>query len=410
MRSTAFLFALLFAGCSACDSRTVTERMRDEIAVESPQAVQYLIEAQRTYEQGLFNRTLALTDSVEKYAPDLADLHYLRGAVYTQLNQLEVAHLAYETVLELDPEYPGAYFHMGLNGFRRGKLRDAIDAYLQEKEIGETTGLYQELGRTYARLGEPDSARQAYERALALSDTNATAHMWLGQLLEETGDLEGALEASLRGLELRSDNLDYRYIIGTLYFRLERPEEALPYLEPVARELAWHHGAQFNLGQVYMRLGREDDARVYFDRADAAQQLQQKINEAEDAINRDPETLENWIDLGRLLRESGRLDRAIEAYKRAITYVPWHLPLHANLAILYMESGDTEQAIGRFEAILRNDPTMTEVWFNLGVAYANSGRTEEARHAWQTVLERQPGHATAREYLGRLPLSASESN
>ena len=397
---------VLLSGGFGAKKSSITDRLRKEAP---PRVAQFLVEGQRALERGVYDYALAMTDSVEAIIPELADLHYLRGAVYTQMNRLEIAQAAYETVLELDPAYPGARFHMGLNNFRRGQLRDAIDNYLAEQEVAPTTGLFQELGRAYAKLGEPDSARQAYEAAVEQDSTNTTALMWLGQLLEETGDLEGALEASLRGLVLRPNDLDYQYIIGTQYFRLEQPENALPYLEPVADQWQWHHGAQFNLGQVYMRLGREEDAQRYFVRADSAQQMQQEINRAQEAINRDPETLDNWLRLGGLLRKSGQLDRAIEAYKNAVALVPWNLHLQNNLAILFMENGDMETAIQRYQAILRADPTMNGVWLNLGVAYANANRIDEARSAWEQVLARTPNHPTVRSYLARLDtMSISE--
>lgn len=390
---------LLLAGCALSDSRTATEKKRESVP---PRAARFLVEGERAFERGVYGAALAMTDSVEQLVPDLADLHFLRGKVYTQLNQLETAQFAFQLVLDLDPEYPGARFEMGLNNFRRGKLRDAIDLYREEVELGEWSGLLHELGRAYAKLGEADSARVAYEAAIGLDPDNATAFMWLGQLLEESGDMQEALETSLQGLALRPDNLDYQYIVGTQYFRTERAEEALPYLEPVARERPWHHGAQFNLGQVYMRLGREEEARTYFARADSAQQVQQEVNEAQDAINHDPETLENWLLLAGLLRGSRQFDKAIEAYKVIVSFIPWDLSLQNNLAILYMEDGQHEVAIDRFQAILRADPTLASAWLNLGVAYANSGEPAMARSAWQRLLAIAPGHATARDFLARL--------
>ena len=391
---------VLFVAFGCGRDQTVAERQRDALPHA---AAQHLIEANRAFDRGVYEAALALSDSVEKYAPDLADLHFLRGAIYTQLNQLEISQAAYERVLEIDAGYRGARFNMGLNNFRRGKLRDAIDLYTAEaSEIGSTTALYQELGRAYQKLGVPDSAQAAYEAALDIDPAYTTAYMWLGQLLEETGDLEGALAASLKGLALRPDDLDYQYIVGTQYFRLDDAVAALSYLEPVAKARAWHHGAQFNLGQVYMRLGREQEAQTYFARADSAQQLQQSINEAQDAINHDPESLDNWINLGRLLRQSGQYDRAIEAYKVALVIMPWNLELQNNLGILEMESGNLEVAIGRFEAILREDPSMDAVRLNLGVAYANSGDSVMARFVWEDLLKRSPGHAVAQAFLSQL--------
>ena len=171
------LLLVIVAGCSTEADKSVTEQMRESI---DPKAVGFLLEGQRAFERGVHSAALALTDSAEQYAPGLADIHFLRGAVYAKLNQLEISRAAYETVLELDPQYKGAHYNLGLNAFYQGKLRDAINFFKAEEALEATSNLYLEMGRAYAKLGEPDSAQYAYEQAIAIDSTNATAIMWLG--------------------------------------------------------------------------------------------------------------------------------------------------------------------------------------------------------------------------------------
>ncbi|MDE2956515.1 MAG: tetratricopeptide repeat protein [Bacteroidota bacterium] len=409
MKRTLILLCVIGLSCQSGNDLTIAERQRRELA---PDAARWLIEAERAYDRGVYELALMYTDSVEASAADLADVHYLRGHIYTNLNRLDIAHAAHEKVIEVDPAYPGARFHMGVNSFRRGKLRDAIRYYLAEAaEVAPTTQLYHELGRAYAKLGVPDSARWAYEEAISLDSTNTMAYMWLGQLLEEGGQVAEALGYSLKGLALRPDDLDYQYIVGTQYLRLLDHDSARIYLEPIARAWPWHHGAQYNLGQVYRRLGKEDEARRYEVRADSAQQMQQQINEAEDAINHDPDNLDNWIRLGTLLRESGQYARAIEAFKVAAVNMPWNLILQVNLATLEMENGDLEAAIARYRAVLSADAELTDAWLNLGVAYANNTQYAAARAAWEQVLRMDPANPAARSHLSQLDaLDESESS
>jgi len=381
----------------------VAERQRQDLP---PFVAQYMIEGQRAFEVGAYDMALAFTDSAEVYVPGLADLHFLRGAIYSRLNRPDIAQAAYETVLDIDPDYPGARHNMGLVAFRLGQLRNAIGLYLEEaSRVGGTAEVYHELGRAYARFGEPDSARWAYEQAIALDSTYSTSYMWLGQLLEESGDLEEALSISLKGLSLRPDDLDYQYIVGTQYRRLERPEQALPYLEPIARERPWHQGAQTNLGQVYMLLGREEEAREYLSRAESAQQQAQEIIEAEEAINSDPDMVDNWLHLGNLLRQSGQYGRAIEALKNAASRdMPLGLwmAIQNNVAFLYLQDGQAQHAADLFEMILRNDSTSAAAWVGLGTAYANLGSLEDARIVWERALSLEPENEAARDNLRQL--------
>ena len=396
------VLAVVMAGCAGGggDDMSITERKR---ALAPPEVGRFLVEAQKAHERGAYTLALALTDSAEQAAPDLADIHFLRGRIYTQLNRLGVAEAAYRVTLEHDPEYPGARYNLGLISARQGKLRDAIDWFNEEDEEIETSSILQlELGRVYAKLGEPDSARMAYQEAIRLDSTNATALMWLGQLHEELGDMDEALRLSREGLRLRPDNPDYQYIVGSLLFRLGEVEEAEEYLRPVAAAKPWHHGAQFNMGQVLMRLGQEDEAKPYFAQADSAQQMQQRIVEAEREIGREPDVLQHWVDLGMLLRSIGELDKAIESFQVAVALDPWNMHLQNNLGLLLMEDGQMDAAIRRFVAIVNIDSSLTDVWLNLGAAYANAGQERRAEAAWQKVMEMRPGHPTARAYLARL--------
>lgn len=396
------LGALLIAtGCmdGTGDDLTVTEKKRLEVG---PRVARFLLEGQRAYERGSYNTALAMTDSVAAIAPDLADLHYLRGSIYAQLNQVDIARAAFRTVLELDKEYPRARYNLGLLSSRMGNLREAIDWFKEENELDRDSNVLLELGRAYVKLGEPDSARMAYEASLDLDESNSTTYMWLGQLYEELGQLDKALETSKKGLALRPEDPDYQYIVGSLLSRMGRDEEALEYLRYASTEQPWHHGAQVNMGQVLMRLGREAEAQPYFAQADSAQQLNQRIADAEQAANLQPHAIEHWIELGTLLRKAGEIEKAIDALKVAVTLHPTNMNLQGNLALLQMENGDLDLAIERYSAIVRLDSSLAGVWLNLGAAHANAGHPAQARRAWEKVLELEPGHPIATSYLARV--------
>ncbi|MEM1094175.1 MAG: tetratricopeptide repeat protein [Bacteroidota bacterium] len=390
---------LAAAGIIGCTSGTSTEDAR---ANADPRAVGFLLDAEQAFERGAFTLALALSDSAEVYAPELVDIHFFRGRVYTEMNQLEVSNAAYGVALDADPEYQGVRFNLGINQAREGKWREAIDWYVQEEAKFPSTSLYTELGRAYARLGEADSARWAYTEAIALDDSNTTAYMWMGQLEEEVGDLEKALQVSETALAMQPQNLDYQYIVGTLLFRLGRVDAAEPYLRAVADARAWHHGAQYNMGQILVRQDNEAEAEFYLTRADSAQQLQQRINEAQNAINREPDMLDRWLELAQVLRNGGKTQQAMEAYKVAVSLQPENLFLQANLAQLMMENGDLYDAERRYVSILRLDSTLADVWFNLGVLYANNGNAEGARSAWQRTQRLRPNHPAVRQYLRQL--------
>ena len=396
----AVLVPALLAGCTRDrDEQTKTDRVRSSLDLH---VQRLMLGSEAAYERGDFLRALVLADSAGRHAPDLADVDFLRGRIFTEMNQIEAANARYAAVLEIDPAYRGANMNIGINHFRRGRLRDAVEAFRREEAIEPNPGLYLEMGRTYAKLGLGDSALWSYGRSIELDGTNATAHMWMGQLHEEMGDFEEAQASSRRGLALRPDNLDYQYILGSQLLRTGNVEEAASQLRTVAEARPWHHGAQYNMGQALMRLGREAEAEEYLAQAEVAQQVQQEINEAHEAINREPGMVRHWVRLGEAHRKAAMYDRAVDAYKRAIVLAPRDLDLHTNLATLMLESGDAEGAIRQYRAIVDADPSKTDAWLNLGAAYGNAERYEQARTAWDMVLTLDPGNRSARGNLRML--------
>lgn len=393
---------LLMAGCgSSADGPELnkTEKLRLQL---SPEIGRYMGQSERAFQQGNFNLAMVYLDSAEMRVPELADVHFMRGRVFTKMNQLPNSQEAYQRAINLDPEYKGAYHNMGVNYFRRGLLRQAIDAFKAEEAIEPTGLLYLELGKCYAKLGEPDSARMAYEQSLTLDGENPTVYMWLGQLLEETGDLEDALEYSLKGSALRPEDPDYEYIIGTLYYRMGQTEKAIEYLRPVAEKQPWHQGAQYNLGQALLRSGEEVEAQRYLALADSAQQMQQAINEAENGINSDPGNPTPWIHLATLLWESGQKDKAVESYRNAVNLEPGNLAMQNNLANMLVESGQIDAGVQLYQRILSVKPDLVEVWVNMGAVLANNKKYEEARFAWEMALEQDPGNASVKAFLKQL--------
>ena len=93
--------AVLLAGCAQEAPEEPLTRT-DELRASLPLNVQrFMLQAETAWRQGNYLHALALTDSVAKYAPELADTYFLRGRIYTDLNQLDIANAAYATALTL---------------------------------------------------------------------------------------------------------------------------------------------------------------------------------------------------------------------------------------------------------------------------------------------------------------------
>lgn len=407
VRGSAIVCAALFAGllavsCGGPQQDTELSRVDSLRRAADSVGVSYLLAAEQAYQEGSYRRALLLTDSARARAPELPDVHALRGNILTELRRFDEARKSYRRVLDEAPEYEGIWLNLANLAFRQGEFRRAISLYRNEVRRNPDARAYNYMGRAYEELGVTDSARWAYEQSIRQDSSFAEAYMRIGQLLDADGRTAEALEYSRRGLSLDSSNLDYRYLVGSQLYRSGRLEEAIPHLRRTAEERPGHHGAHYNLGQALLRAGREEEAEAYLSEADSLEQLESKIENLRSVAESNPKNVGAWLKLAHRLRDMGRYEEALQTYEVARSLRPRSMVVLGNIADMHQRLGHTQQAVNGYRTILEQDSTVVSAWFNLGVLFANNGQPAKARRAWKEVLQYQPDHRRARAYLSRL--------
>lgn len=312
MRTFTFVL-LILALVVACESS------REEVV--SPAVRTLLWDFQNAYERSQYTRALALLDSAVLYAPQYARLHYLRGDVLSTLYRFDEADASFARVQEIDPRYPSAAYRRGNNAFFVGQTRQALGHYYREQKVvgrpADVSAVWAQIGRTYARLGVADSARTAYEKAIAADGTNDQVWEWLAELSEDAGQLDSALRRIQEAIKLDPDRPSYQYLAGALQYRMGDFDSALVHLEAVIAAEPWHPGAHYNLGRSLMALGRTEEAAVHLAATDRLQALQADIVLAKFAARQNPQGQSEWSVLGMLYEEAGQFEEARHAHRIA---------------------------------------------------------------------------------------------
>lgn len=117
--------------------------------------------------------------------------------------------------------------------------------------------------RSYASLqiGEAAQARLDAEQSVRLDPTAAGSHFALSRVLESLGDLDGAMRASTRALELEPLGWHYHQRLGLVLARLERPDEAIFHLDRGC-ELSRRQDACANRAVALYHSGRGEAAKA----------------------------------------------------------------------------------------------------------------------------------------------------
>ncbi|MDQ7040543.1 MAG: tetratricopeptide repeat protein [Rhodothermus sp.] len=367
-----------------------------------PETQQLLIQAEQAFQQQQFVRAVQLADSATGLQPDHPDILFFKGRLYTHMRLLDTADSLYRQIARYVPDYTGVWHNLANNAARRGQFRKAIALFRKELALHPNALSWRGIGRAYMELGQPDSARIAYEMALRQDSTYAEAWLDLAKLYENEGRYDEALQAAHRAWELVPQSLAARYRLGNLLLRTGQPEQARSLLEAVVQEAPWHQAAHYSLGRALQQLGALEAARRLLERAEVLRALQAKVEQAELLVANTPRDPYAYATLGSLLRQLGQYQEALYAYQVAHFLEPDNLEFQNNIAVLYLLMGREDQAIGLLEAAVQRDTTFVDGWINLGILYARQGRREAARRAWQQALRLAPDRPEPRRYLSGL--------
>jgi tetratricopeptide (TPR) repeat protein len=108
------------------------------------------------------------------------------------------------------------------------------------------------------------------------------------------------------------------------------------------------------------------------------------IKAYEEAVAADPTLLDAHINLGWLLHEAGRLEKAERAYRNGLETCGADPVLLYNLGVLLEEMDRKTEAAQIYQAALRGDPRMADCHYNLALLCEELDRPQEAiRHMAQ---------------------------
>ena len=140
--------------------------------------------------------------------PQYARAHANLAAVQMRLLQLPEALKSARRAIELQPDYAHAHHLLGNAHTMLGDRLAAEPAIRQALQLNpdlvESSLL---LAQNLCKQKRPDEAEQVIRRALALSPARAELWTFLGDIASGRDDLNGALDAYQRSLELRPNDL-----------------------------------------------------------------------------------------------------------------------------------------------------------------------------------------------------------
>ena len=178
-----------------------------------------------------------------------------------------------------------------------------------------------------------------WNHALACTSGNAVAHLNIGNILFQKGNVNEAIAHYQKALQIKPDSV-------------------------VAR---------INLGNILLQKGNTDEAIAHYQKA----------------LQINPDSVEACYDLGSALLKKGSVDEAIACFKKALQINPDYAEIHNNLAWLLATCPDAHvrdgvQAVKYAEHACKLTSWRQPVFIGtLAAAYAESGQFEKAAETAQ---------------------------
>jgi predicted CXXCH cytochrome family protein len=186
-----------------------------------------------------------------------------------------------------------------------------------------------------------------------------------------------------RFLLYTADFATARHNLGNLYTRLDRPEDAMRQYEQAIQIDGQFYPAKANLAVLYSQQGRNREA----------EQLLRS------ALEQQPDLHDVAYSLGLLLVELQEYAEALGYLEQAAAGMPGQSRIYYNLGLLYQFMGNLPRAEASLAAALALEPQNLEYLYALADHYIKTGHFEEARPIAEEMMATHPEEPVGRQML-----------
>ena len=339
----------------------------------------------------------------------------------------------YEQILAIRPGWALIRQSLGVTLHLSGRYEQAIEALRGATELDDQLwGAYLFLGMDYYQVHRFEQAVDALRRSLTISPGLIEARRWLGLSLAATGRHDEAIEHLQRVAQADPSDPEALFSLVRAYDR--GADRLFDRIGTMAPQSPFVHLLQ---AERFIADGSPGRARAEFDlalakRPDLAGVLEfpgaaaapsppdgpfggvrrefgagrheQAAGMARETLSSEPDSLEAMYWLGRCYKLL-----AVAALDRLVSLAPDSHRVDQLRAEAHMDATEFPKAVEAYHRALGKRPTLPGLRFALGRALEGVGSFDDARVRYEEELERNPHHALARLYLGRLLLRRGDA-
>ncbi len=118
---------------------------------------------------------------------------------------------------------------------------------------------------------------------------------------------------------------------------------------------------------------------------------QAEIEQLEKQLASTPQDAAKWVQLGNLYYDSGKPDRAVDAYSKSLDIAPENPDVLVDRGVMKRQLGHPKEAVVDFDAALHLNPQHKTALFNKGVVLLHDlNEPKGAVESWELLLKIDP--------------------
>ncbi len=210
-----------------------------------------------------------------------------------------------------------------------GNPQAALELYQRCLEIDPTaSAVYYEIGQIYQSQQRNSDAEQMYRKATELEEDNDWYQLRLGDMLDAQGKFKESTEVWEKLYEAHPRNLQYIDRYGTALIYSGKSKQAIKFYDKVESEMGVNQSLSVTKQKIYLRENQLDKA---------AEEIQKLINAY-------PKETDYYGMLADLYSKSGKPEKALETYEKAIEIDPSNPFIQLSLAEFYDRQEEFEKS------------------------------------------------------------------
>ena len=310
--------------------------------------------------------------AVESASPDSPDAHLGRAYDALRDDRYEVAAAEFRAALKLDPKLTlRARFPLAVALFEMKKPEEARREFeAVRREAGDHPNISYYLGRLDLDELHYESAIRNLNQAIAQPPFSDTAY-YLGFAYFKQGDLTAAEKWLKQAVQLNPHDARVQYQLGLVYRKQGREQEA-------SQALALS-------GEQRQRDSSQSQLRL-----ECAQKLDQASREEAHAVCEqlyDPDDAEKLTELGTIYGQHGDVQAALKPLHRAAQLAPQSPQMQYNLALAYYQLNQFEEARTPLSNAVTRWPDIFQLAALYGAVLSKLGEDLSAYQALQHAHE-----------------------